>query len=233
MGELEIWDCLTPIWGIEGNWTCTAVSGGAFLPRDHSYPREFLQLLLSWRFPGCNPHLLVYSRVLTSPLSILTLLIWVVNTWRWGKKPKHQVPGLPQWGSILSQALAGSILTLFHSPIFSHHVISPTGFSRIGFLVFLILWVRMIRSHFGNHLDPSVTGNILNYSSIVQILFVISIRWSTLNLYYKTNLQCQWKAFSHTVHKISSFVKLWLINSECIFMKISCVSNRLPRKFVN
>ena len=84
-----------------------------------------------------------------------------------------------------------------------------------------------------NHLDPSITGNILNYSSVVQIPFVISLLWSTLNLYYKTNLQCQWKAFSHAIHKIFSFVKLWLRNSECIFMKIGCISNRLPRKFVN
>ena len=39
MGELEIWDCLTPAWGTEGNWACTAVSGGVFLHRDHSHPR--------------------------------------------------------------------------------------------------------------------------------------------------------------------------------------------------
>ena len=51
--------------------------------------------------------------------------------------------------------------SLFLSLVFSHHVISPTGF-----LVFLQM---------NNHLDPSVTGNILNYSSIVQIPFVISL----------------------------------------------------------
>lgn len=118
-------------------------------------------------------------------------------------------------------------LTLFYSPVFLHHDFTHR-FCTHRFSSF---------SHDtlgpNNHLDPSVTSNILNYSSVVQIPFVISLLWSTLNLYYKTNLQRQWKAFSHAIHKIFSFVKLWLINSECIFMKIGCISNRLPRKFVN